>query len=191
MVLPRTLLAHLHQLAADVDDRPTALTGALTNLATDLGHAVSGYAGVTVTVVQGGHPVVITALVPDRVATVATSLGLPLRLLTPACEDGSRAVFYSATPGSLVDLAADLRHVLSSVATPRSPLLAPELDVDLPPVRTSSGVSGLTELATINRAVGVLLEQGHDPDAALVLLRQRARVTGVPVHVVAAELLRF
>lgn len=186
--LPRQLLAHLHQSAARAGERRSTLTDALTALATDLQDAVSGYVGVALTVVHGGQPVVLSTVPPGQVLTVSTTLGFPLRLLSPDFEAGGRAVFYSTVPGSLVDLAADLRHVLSPDAAPHAP--RPELDADLPPVRTSSGIAGLDELATVNRAVGILLEQGHDPDTGLDLLRRRALAAGVPVHVVAAELLQ-
>lgn len=186
--IPRDLLSHLHQLAAGAGEQPSAVADALTALATDLRDTVSGYVGVALTLVHGGQPVVVTAVSPGQVETVATSLGLPLRLLSPGFEVGSRAVFYSTTPGSLVDLAADLRHVLSPGAAAHAPV--PELDVDLPAARARSGISGLNELAAVNRAIGVLLEQGHDPDSGLDLLHQRALAAGVPVHVVAAELLR-
>ena len=187
--LPRHLLVHLHQLAAGVGGRPSTLTDPLTALATDLQEAISGYVGIALTVVRGGQPVVVTAVHPGQVETVTTSLGLPLRLLSPEFEAGGRAVFYSSTRGSLVDLAADLRHALSPHAARHAP--APELDADLPPAGTSSGITGLNELATVNRAIGILLEQGHDPDSGLHLLRRRALAAGVPVHVVAAELMQF
>lgn len=163
------------------------LSDVLAGLITDLQDAVSGYAGVALTVVQAGQPVILSTVPAAAVETVRTSLGLSLPLLSPDFEDGGRVVLYSTTPGSLVDLAADLRHVLSPAAAPDAP--APELDADLPPATTSSWIDGLTELATVNRAIGILLEQGHDPDSGLELLRRQAVAAGVPVHVVATELL--
>jgi hypothetical protein len=38
------------------------------------------------------------------------------------------------------------------------------LDADVPPNPPVSGVSGLSELSTINRAIGVLIDRGHHPD---------------------------
>ncbi|GAA1430525.1 hypothetical protein GCM10009616_15340 [Microlunatus lacustris] len=186
--VPRELVAHLHRFAAGADEHPATLTGTLTALSADVQDAVSGYAGFALTVVHGGQPVVLSTVRAGQAHAVTTSLGLPLQLLSAELEAGGRAVFYSTTPGSLVDLAADLCHVLCPATAPHAP--APELDADLPPTRTSSGIAGLDELATVNRAVGVLLEQGHDPDTGLELLRRRALVAGVPVHVVAAELLQ-
>ena len=38
------------------------------------------------------------------------------------------------------------------------------LDADLPPPTTMSGLVGLDQLTTINRAVGMLIDQGHHPN---------------------------
>ena len=40
-----------------------------------------------------------------------------------------------------------------------------------------SGFSGLSEYATINRAVGVLIDRGHHPDHAGAELRRAAAFT--------------
>jgi hypothetical protein len=48
------------------------------------------------------------------------------------------------------------------------------LDADVPPSPLVSGVSGLSELSTINRAIGVLIGHGHHPDHAGDTLRRRA-----------------
>ncbi len=183
---PIDLLAHLHQLAVSVGDGPAHLTGLVDALVDDLHQAVTGYAGLAVTVRHAGHPVTLTAAVPGLIEAAATSLRLPLRLLSSSYEEGGGAVFYSTVAGALVDLAADVRYALGSASDARD---EPVLDEDLPPASTTSGVTGLAELATIYRATGVLLQQGHDPDALLEALRQQALAAGVAVHVVAARLL--
>lgn len=180
------LLAHLQQLAASVGDGPTHLTDLVDVLVHDLRQTVTGYAGLTVTVRHAGHPVTFTAVVPGSIEAASTSLRLPLRLLSSSYEEGGQAVFYSTVPGALVDLAADLRYVLTPTCGGHD---QPTLDEDLPPTSTTSGVTGLAELAIIYRATGVLLERGHDPDSLLEALRQQARAAGVAVHVVAAQLL--
>ena len=98
-------------------------------------------------------------------------------------------MFYSATRGAFVDLAADLQHRLTRGRPDVS--LQPELDADLPPRRTTSGISGLTELALIHRATGVLIDRGHDPEGVLDVLQAQAVAAGVAVHVVAAGLLAY
>jgi hypothetical protein len=40
------------------------------------------------------------------------------------------------------------------------------LDADLPPPTTMSGFVGLDQLTTINPAVGMLIDQGHQPNQA-------------------------
>ena len=42
-----------------------------------------------------------------------------------------------------------------------------------------SGVSGLSELSTINRAIGVLIDHGHHPDHAVETLRREASREGL------------
>ena len=53
-----------------------------------------------------------------------------------------------------------------------------------------SGVTGLDDLSTINRAIGILIDQGHHPDQAHATLGQYAAAAGVAIHVYAARLLR-
>lgn len=64
-----------------------------------------------------------------------------------------------------------------------------ELDADLPPVSTVSGVVGLTEFSTINRAIGLLIGRGLLHDAAHDALCVGAAAANVEKHVFAALLL--
>ena len=64
------------------------------------------------------------------------------------------------------------------------------LDADLPPLTTESGLVGLQERSVMDRAVGVMIDQGHDPDLAHATLRRQAAVAGVEPHIYAARLLR-
>jgi hypothetical protein len=64
------------------------------------------------------------------------------------------------------------------------------LDADLPPPTTRSGLVGLDERSTIDRALGVLIDQGHHPDGDQATLRHLAAAAGVEPHVYAARLLR-
>ena len=65
-----------------------------------------------------------------------------------------------------------------------------ELDADVPPVSRKSGLTGLADLTVINRAIGMIVDQGHDLDQAHQLLRRDAAVAGVDPHVYARRLLR-
>ena len=51
------------------------------------------------------------------------------------------------------------------------------------------GLSGLDQLSTVNRAVGMLIDQGHEPDEAVKVLHRDAAAAGVEPHVYAAQLL--
>ncbi len=117
-------------------------------------------------------------------------------------DGDSRIVFYAATPGALVDLAADLSHALGvptitgRVSDGGEPAdvaghdAAIRLDDDLPPVSMVSGLVGLAELSTINRAAGFLIGQGHLPVDAHDTLRRGASAAGLDTHLFAARLLR-
>ena len=64
------------------------------------------------------------------------------------------------------------------------------LDADLPPPTTLSGLIGLDERSTIDRAVGVMIDHGHHPDRAHATLRRQAAAAGVEPQIYAAGVLR-
>lgn len=64
------------------------------------------------------------------------------------------------------------------------------LDADLPPHTLVSQWTGLHEVSTINQAVGMLIDRGHDPDDAHAALHRHAAAAGVDTHIYAARLLR-
>ncbi|HEY5788365.1 MAG TPA: hypothetical protein VIT65_26705 [Microlunatus sp.] len=210
------MLDHLHQLALAVggeDDPP--FHDDFARLTATLVQVVSGYAGVQITILHSGHPIVLTVLhgdepdgashpgraqqdVPsaDRHPTdrrAITSVGVRLRSVSPRFDGVSRAVIYSRAPGSLVDLAADLSFALDGHAsdTDGSPSSSPavELDVDLPFNATETEATGLEELATIHRAIGFLIDRGHHPDTAGDTLRGHAASAGLTTHAFAIQLL--
>ena len=112
------------------------------------------------------------------------------QVLGPRFDAESRVTLYAATAGAFVDLAADLSYALHLPAcTDRSANAgSPDsddqrhgrvgtdrriiLDADLLPSPLASGVSGLSELSTINRAIGVLIGHGQHPDDAADSLRR-------------------
>lgn len=154
----------------------------MTALVVALRAAVSSYCGLDLTVHDVAHPVSLTSFLPAADdEEIATSLRLPLASVSSRFDSRSRVILYATTPGAFVDLAADLRHVL------RAPTV---LDADLPPRTVVSGLTGLSEMSTINRAVGMLIEQGHHPDVAHATLVRDAGAAGVDTHIYAARLLR-
>lgn len=206
MDLPAALLAHLQDLTAsigqddqDLDDTLAALTAAL--LAT-----AATYCGLRLTIVEAQWPVTLTAFTDGHDAPVGTSLRLPLALVSPTADKESRVVFFAITAGAFTDLAADLSYALGGVPVDQaSPGVdgvdqrgihvdgrrrAIELDVDLPLLSRVSGLAGLAELTVLNRAIGMLVAQGHDIEQAHQLLRLDAAAAEVEPHIYAARILR-
>jgi hypothetical protein len=110
--------------------------------------------------------------------------------------------------GSLVDLATDLGYVLKTAtitddpkldgavregegqagpAHVRPPLLL--LDADVPPNPAVSGLTGLSEMSAVDRAVGIMIERGHHPDVAYDALSEQAATAGVETYVYAVQVL--
>ena len=197
MALHPRLITHLRDLAAATDD--DTLYDALATLVAHLTTTIESYCGLHVTVADHEWPVTITAFTQDAAPPV-TSLRLPLRLVSMLRSGGSRIVFYAARPGALVDLAADLGHVLGvptttsarggeTAALDRGDTAEVRLDGDLPPVSLASGIAGLEELSTINRAIGVLIGRGHELEGAREILRRGAAASGTDTHQYASRLL--
>jgi hypothetical protein len=65
-----------------------------------------------------------------------------------------------------------------------------QLDADVPPLSLVSGLTGLAELTVLNRAIGMLIQQGQDLEQAHQLLRREAKAAGVQPHIYAAQILR-
>lgn len=187
--------------------RTRAVERRLAALAATLGTAVASYRGLQLTLHEDGYPVVLTAFAADPGAAsgqeridgttgrdpILTSLRLPLRLVHAGFEDGSQIVFYASRPGAFVDLAADLSYTLSPPTPERSsgpdegPVIV--LDADLPPNSRTSGFSGLSELSTINHAVGFMLARGHRPDEVHQTLRRHAAAVGLSPRDFAARMI--
>ena len=218
MDLPTALLRDLLDLSAGVDGGGQ-LGARLTALVAALRAAVPSYRGLYLTVHDDEQPVSLTSFLPTADGAITTSMRLPFAALSPGFDSQSRVIFYAATPGAFVDLAADLGHALHASTMLAAPSLdlteRPEigvqhgddhrgdgtqgdgegaavivLDVDLPPHTLVSQWTGLHELSTINRAVGMLIDRGHPPDDAHAALHRHAAAVGVDTHIYAARLLR-
>ncbi len=200
MALHPLLLLHLQNLAATSDDDST-VHDALALLVSHLTATLESYCGLHVKVADHEWPVTITAFAQDA-APPATSLRLPLRLVSRLQAGSSCIVFYAARPGALVDLAADLSHALGVPATTSTSARAGvpaatgggetadvRLDGDLPPVSMTSGIAGLEELSTVNLALGVLIDHGHRLKDAQEILRGGASAAGTDTHQFARRLL--
>jgi hypothetical protein len=221
--LPTVLLRDLMQLSSHLDLDDDALSGPLVSLVESLQAAVPSYRALHLTIVDIDHPVSLTAFVPrPDVDSITTSMRVGFGALGPGFDSKSRVVFYAATPGAFVDLAADFGYALDTpIITTGSPAGSADstdgaqrhdpchqdsdrtrdpgcrdgdalivLDADLPPPTAISGLVGLDELTMINRAVGILIDQGHHPGQAHAALFGHAAAAGVDPHIYAARLLR-
>ena len=221
MDLSTVLLRDLLQLSshAELDDD---LDTPLASLVESLQTAVPSYRGLHLTILDNGHPVSLTAFLPLHDGdSIKTSLRVGFAALGPGFDGQSRVVFYAATPGAFVDLAADFGYALDTPTTMPSEARPADstdgdgqhghhqrdgdrqhhradrdghrlivLDADLPPPATVSGLVGLDEWSVVNRAVGILIDQGHHPNQAHETLRRQAVEVGVEPHIYAARLLR-
>lgn len=179
MDVPAALAADLGLLSAAIQDSGGGLEPGLRSLVKDLRRAVGSYLGLTMTIAVDGNEISFTLSEPTE---AATSLRIPLPAVagSPA---GSALVLYAATPGAFVDLAADLAWTL---ALDPSALV---LDEDLGMPVSSDGVIGLREHATINRAIGALMERGHSLHSARTELHRRAAPHSGNVPAVAQRIL--
>ena len=215
MDLPAVVLAHIHDLATSIGDDDRDMSDALVALTTALLSTASSYCGFQLTVVDNEWPVTLAAFTDGHDVPVAihaggvrfleASLHLPLGLVSPTIDGESRVVFYAGVPGAFTDLAADLSHALGGVsvdqrssaadgADPGEPGVDGHrkvimLDADLSPISRASGLTGLADLTVVNRAIGMLVDQGHDIEQAHQLLRRDAAAEGVEPQTYAARII--
>ena len=209
MEVPTALLSDLAQLADSVDLDAGLLQTPLSALVAELRAAVGSYRGLQLTVVRDGQPVTLTDISdPDEDGSIVTSLRVPLSVLGPSHDARSRVVFYASVAGSLIDLATDLGYVLKTAtirydsepegavregdglagpAHVRPPVLI--LDTDVPQNPAVSGLTGLSEMSAVDRAVGIMIERGHHPDVAYDALSEQAATAGVETCVYAVQVL--
>jgi hypothetical protein len=203
--LPAALLAQVHDLTVSIGEDDQDLSDTLAALSTALRSTATSYCGLQLTIVENQWPVTLTAFTDGHDVSVGTSLRLPLALVS-SVDGESRVVFYAGTPGAFTDLAADLSHALGGISVEQRSTTANnadhrgtrvdghrkviELDADLPPISRTSGLTGLAELTVLNRAIGILVDQGHDIEQAHQLLRREAAAAGVEQHIYAAQILR-
>ena len=204
MDLPASLLAHLQDLTASIGQDDQDLDNTLAALTTALRATATSYCGFQLTIVENQWPVTLTAFFDGHDVPVGTSLRLPLVLVSQAVDRESRVVFFAVTPGAFTDLAADLSYALGIPVEQQSPATysadggrtrvngqpnAIELDSDLPLVSPLSGLTGIAELTVLNRAIGMLVDQGHDIAQAHQVLRRDAAAAGVERPTYAAQIL--
>jgi hypothetical protein len=188
--LPSALASHLRDLVESVGAGDDTVVDSLDGLTGHLRTAVSSYHGLRLTLVLDEWPVTLTAFSVIDGERPVTSLRLNLSSQGSGFDPDSQVVLYAGTPGAFVDLAADIDYLYrerpSVDGDGHRPPVA--LDIDLPPFTLVSGFAGLTEYATINRAVGLLIGRGQDPAHARDTLHREAATNGLALHQYAARL---
>ena len=173
MDLPPRLVAELAALTEAVADPEVDLQARVHDVAEMVQTAVPSFLGLRITADVEGHPFVLTAVdpaTPDIGASLALSFG-PSGPRT----DKVVVVFYAATPGTFVDLAADAAVVLGR--DPGAVVLDAHLD-EPPGARLLSGTTGWADIGVLNQAIGLLLGHGHTPTQARAALAQDALASG-------------
>jgi hypothetical protein len=207
--LPAALLAHLRDLTASIGQDDQELDDTIAALNTALRSTAASYCGFRLTIVvnrvNNQWPVTLTAFSDGKDVPVGTSLRLPLALVSEAVDPESHVVFFAGTPGAFTDLAADLSYALGGIPVEQQssaassadgastrldgPRRAIELDNDLPLFAPVSGLTGLADLTVLNRAIGMLVDRGHDLVQAHQVLRRDAAAARVAPHIYAARML--
>jgi hypothetical protein len=177
LYLSSVLAADLGLLSLAVQDADDDLATRLQSFDADLRGAVSSYLGLTVTIALDEHEIAFS--MNEHADEIRTSLRIPLTAVA-GNDVGSSVVLYAAVAGAFVDLAADIGFALAMDA---SRLL---LDEHLVPRIPVGAIIGLRAQATINRAIGVLIERGYTPEWARAELRGHARA-GVSDMVASAQ----
>jgi hypothetical protein len=170
---PTLLIDNIHNLFSELAvpdgfaEQPVELEMSLTALTEAVKSAAPSYRGLALTLVIDEKPVTVISAEPGNTSDIATSLRLSLAWV-PSLSADSGITFYASTPGTFVDLAADLSFALHSHSI--------RLDQDIP-LALLSGLTGAGKLSAINKAVGVLINHGHTPDSAQHELRHMADAT--------------
>lgn len=192
------LNAHLDDLVCRVEQADGYLSHPLTALADQLRSTIASYLGAEVVIDDLGQLIVWTAFDPSvRALDISASLWLPV-LPAPSGRPPGRSgmTFYAGAAGAFVDLAADHTYARQHRRPGRgdppgagdADWAPARLDETLVPRTLVSGVTGVTELRTIYRAVGKLIDAGHDrPEDELL---RRAAAAGLHTHTYAAQLLQ-
>jgi hypothetical protein len=177
--------ADLSILTAALDEPGTDIAHSLGQLAADAMAAIPTFLGLRVTVNGSDPPFTFTTFV-EGVGTgdVRTSL----RVALPGVGDVGLLpavvlVFYAGSPGTFVDLAADLAWL---TARPLSGFL---LDQHLPASTERGAATSLFEASVINQAIGALIGQGYTPEQAEQHLTAESADAGIGRHAVGLRIL--
>lgn len=184
MKIGAALAADLSILTAALDEPGADVLHTLRQLSVDAQAAVPTYLGLSVTVDGSDPPFTFTTLEDATAADVRTSLWLTL----PGVGDGRASpsvalILYAGTPGTFVDLTADLAWLTGRPASDFA------LDQHLSgPARPDTGTH-LRTASVINQAIGVLIGRGYTPERARRELDTQADGAGTDRHATARFIL--
>jgi hypothetical protein len=178
------LAADLGILTGAFDDPGTDIARSLRQLTADATAAVPTFLGLSVTV-DGSDPPFTFTTFTEGVATgdVRTSLRLALPGVGDVGLPAVALVLYAGSPGTFVDLAADLAWL---TARPPSDFV---LDQHLPALAEWVAATSIFEASVINQAIGALIAQGYTPEQAKRRLTAEGADAGISRHAVGLRIL--
>jgi hypothetical protein len=184
MKIGAALAADLDILTAALDAPGADVLHTLHQLGVDAQAAVPTYLGLRVTVDGSDLPFTFTTLEDGAADDVRTSL----RLMLPGVGDRRTSptvalVLYAGTPGTFVDLTADLAWLTGR--PPNDFVLDQHLSG---PARPDTGTY-LRTASVINQAIGVLIGRGYTPERAHRELDTQADCAGTDRHTTAQFIL--
>ena len=183
------LIRQLSRLMADVGGPTADLGRSLDGFVRALAVGIPSYCGLVVHLRRHGRTVTVNAFDSPGEQPVTS-----LRWVAEqgGADDETTLILYAHHPGAFVDLAADLGYVLDGPPHLQSPRRSEDLvrlDQDLPPPTLASSITGVEELAMINRATGVLIDRGTHPDDVVLELARQAAAAGLDHYTYARTLL--
>jgi len=179
------LAAELGFLTAALDEPDADVANSLSRLTAGAAIAIPTFLGLSVTVVGSDPPFAFTTFV-EGVGTgdVRTSL----RLALPGVGDARPllavvVILYAGSPGTFVDLAADLAWLTARALTDFV------LDQHLPAAAEQGSATRRFEVSVINQAIGALIGQGYTPEQAERHLTAESADAGISRHAVGLRML--
>jgi hypothetical protein len=185
MAIRAALAADLSILTAALDEPGADVLDSLRQLGVDAQASVPTYLGLSVTVDGSDPPFTFTTFAEGAADNVRTSL----RMTLPAHVGDGRAaasvalLLYAETPGTFVDLAADLAWLTGR--PPGDFAIDQHLSV---PACTGAATS-LPTTSVINQAIGVLIGRGCTPRQAHSKLDNQAAGARTDRHTAAQVIL--
>ena len=184
MTISAALAADLGILSAALDEPGADVLHSLHRLGVDAQAAVPTYLGLNVTVDGSDPPFTFTTFADGAADGVRTSLSLTLPGVGEGWTSPSVAlILYARTPGTFVDLAADLAWLTGR--PPGDFALDQHLSL---PAGSDAGTS-LRAASAINQAIGVLIGRGYTPRQAQSKLDTQADGAGTDRYTTAQSIL--